>query len=121
MSGSRNVRVIGDELESTKNVVVVGRKRPIRYVPQMNVELLGIKNKVNKTFHTPDPFVVNNHLNINVYWNGRRLSLNKDYFISESNGVNTGYDTVILTPWSDVNFLPRANDSLLADYYVLVK
>jgi hypothetical protein len=55
-----------------------------------------------------------------VYHNGRRLKLATDgtpitgeYFLSESGGVGTGFDTVNL-----VGFTPNQYSILFADYFV---
>lgn len=78
------------------------------------ISLLGIKDGVNVTFMTPEPFVQNSNLNIKVYLNGQRLwgGAGNDYTVSESGGPGTGYDTVILA------VPPKNFENLIADYRI---
>lgn len=76
-------------------------------------KLVGAKDGVNVTFKVPgtDKFTHNlPYMTIAVYVNGIRLSLIDDYTVAESGGSGTGYDSVILE-WA-----PRSNDKILADY-----
>lgn len=79
-----------------------------------NVNLIGIQNYSNLIFSTPDKFVVNNVLNITIYSNGLRLTQSIDFIIAESEGVGTGYDTIIfmLSP-------PQSDDVLISSYFIL--
>ncbi len=75
--------------------------------------LVGSKDGVNVTFTTPglELFVHNlPFIDISVYYNGIRLSLLDDYFVAESGGPGTGFDTVIM------GIPPLYNDHLFADY-----
>jgi hypothetical protein len=78
------------------------------------VPLLGIKNGVNVTFTTPEPFVQSPNLNIKVYLNGQRLwnGSGNDYVVAESGGPGTGYDTVVLA------VPPKGFENLIADFRV---
>jgi len=88
---------------------------PVARVIQANTkfhqELLGSKNGINRNFITPDKFVGDT---IQLYHNGRRLlylPTRKEYEITESGGIGTGFDMVNLK-W----FAPIATSELYADY-----
>lgn len=79
--------------------------------------LLGAKNGLNRIFTTPEKFLP---LTIRVYHNGRRLvratALSPaygDYYVMESGGPGTGYDTVIF-----LSFTPVEKSGLLTDYAI---
>lgn len=77
------------------------------------VGLTGAIDGVNQVFTTPgnQKFVHNlPFLTLQLYYNSQRLILIDDYFISESAGPGTGYDTVILI------VTPKAGDKIHADY-----
>jgi len=80
------------------------------------IDLLGVKDGVNKTFTTPPPekFVQKDNIKIQVYFNGQRLrhGATNDFTIAESGGVGTGFDTIILA------IAPRNQDVVTADYIV---
>lgn len=80
--------------------------------------LIGVTDEVNRTFTTPDKFThVLNGKTIEVFHCGRRLvqgfvdSFVADYYVSESGGVGTGYDTINM-----VTFAPGAFSFLVANY-----
>jgi hypothetical protein len=77
------------------------------------VGLIGVRDGVNQVFTLPsgDKFVHNlPYLTLAVFVNGVRLSLLDDFLISESGGLDTGFDTVTLDE------APYSNDHLTADY-----
>jgi|MudIll2142460700_1097286.scaffolds.fasta_scaffold00003_135 hypothetical protein len=78
------------------------------------IDLLGLKDGTNTTFQTPEIFMQQGTVVIQVYWNGQRLRLGStnDYTVAESGGVGTGFDTIIMA------IAPRNTDVLLADYIV---
>lgn len=80
--------------------------------------LVGVRNGVNVMFATPgrEKFAHNlPFLDISVYLNGSRLQLLDDYLVMESEGFDTGFDTVqLLVP----PLYP--DDHLLADYILRV-
>jgi len=89
---------------------------------RVGVPLVGPKDGVNRIFRTtPDHFVHDlsgSGKTIELWHNGRRLVqtniLNPglgDYWVEESGGVGTGYDTVTL-----LTFAPIGRSSLLANY-----
>ena len=122
MAGSDNVTLIGREGGNTKNVIIIGRRQELGdgVTPRMDIPLLGTKNGINFTFTTPEFFVHSSILTIAIYWNGRRLRIGRDYTVSESGGLGSGYDTISLTPWSGGKaFLPRSGDELISDYYII--
>lgn len=72
---------------------------------------------IARMYATPEDFI---HDSIEVFHNGRRLKLaidntsaTGDYYVSESNGLNTGFNTVIL-----VSFTPRESSDLSLSYFV---
>ena len=80
--------------------------------------LVGLKDGANVTYTTPglEKFAHNlPFLDISIYFNGSRLALLDDYLVTESGGVGTGYDTIILLVPP-----PVSNDHLLADYILQV-
>jgi len=80
--------------------------------------LVGPRDGINVSYHTPglEKFTHNlPFLDISVYFNGSRLALIDDYLVSESGGVGTGYDTIILLVPP-----PVFNDHLFADYILRV-
>lgn len=77
--------------------------------------LVGAKDGSNPYFHTPgfEKFTHNlPFLDISVYYNGARLTLLDDYYVIESGGSGTGFDTIQLI------VAPRIDDHLTADYVV---
>ena len=87
---------------------------------KQNVELIGVKNGINRIFVVPgiDKFIQgvfgNNIFKILIRHNGRGLVEFDDYTVSESGGSGTGFDTITLT------FSPPARSELFADYVVEV-
>ena len=73
-----------------------------------NVELLGLKDGINRAFTTPADFLPNTQ---SIWHNGRKLHPALDYLISESGGPGTGYDTVTM-----VSLIPVSHSLLTADY-----
>lgn len=82
-----------------------------------DIELIGNVDDVNVIFKTPDPIFLYEELyTIVIYKNGVKQMMNDDYFIAESHGPGTGYDTVIFGIAPTRNPLPP--DIITADYYV---
>ena len=84
----------------------------------IGVLLIGPRNGVNRVFTTPVKFRhVPGSETIEVFHNGRRLvqgsadPRSSEYFISESGGLGTGFDTVSL-----VSFSPSSSAVLVANY-----
>jgi hypothetical protein len=82
-----------------------------------DIVLVGAVNDVNTVFKIPfGSFIQNDDYRIIVYKNGvKQLYLN-DYFIAESGGPGTGYDTVILAVAPAT--IPAPDDVITADYYI---
>ena len=87
-----------------------------------HVALGGALGGGNRTFTTPDAFHHDGAklATVRVYHNRTRLdqtaSTNPndgDYYVSESGGIGTGYDTINL-----LRFTPNPNSVLRADYWV---
>lgn len=78
------------------------------------IELVGVKDGSNTTFHTPEKFVQNANIRIKVYFNGQRLrsGVANDFTVAESGGVGTGFDTIIMAT------APMSFDVLMADYII---
>lgn len=82
--------------------------------PRVSVPLSGVQNGSNVSFTTPVKFLhISPYFLERVYVNGQRLleGAAKDYQVSESGGVGTGYDTVTFA------FPPVSADILLIDFY----
>src|SRR5690606_24175102 len=89
------------------------------YMPfyfKQQISLIGTKNNSNRVFTTPENFINgtfgNNEFRILIRHNGRDLVETIDYYVSESGGPGTGYDTIILC------FSPKPRSVLVADYVV---
>jgi hypothetical protein len=82
-----------------------------------NISLIGARDGVNRIYKVPgsDKFInglfQNSQLSISVYHNGKLLEQNIDYLVAESNGVGTGFDTIIFT-----NYSPPSRSRILASY-----
>lgn len=77
--------------------------------------LVGPKDGSNVTFQVPANERYSHNLpflTIDVFLNGMRLALLDDFYVVESGGSGTGYDTVVLIE------APFADDHLLADYVI---
>jgi hypothetical protein len=100
------------------NVTVTGGAISSFNIKQ-NVELVGVKDGVNRFFTVPSPdkFIngtfAGSEFRILIRHNGRGIIQNLDYAIYESGGVGTGYDTIGI-----VSFVPTANSTLIADYVI---
>lgn len=90
----------------------------IPFAFKQGIMLLGVKDNVNRVFTTPDKFINgsfgNNDFRILIKHNGRDLVEGIDYFVAESGGPGTGYDTIVLC------FSPKPRSVLVADYVVAV-
>lgn len=78
--------------------------------------LVGAIDGLNNSFMVPhnEKFVQETpYIQIVVYQNGIRLLLRDDYFVLESGGSGTGYDTILMVE------PPRPEDKLIADYVVV--
>lgn len=100
-------------LEVTATAVV-----PYKWVEEIN--MIGTKNSINRTFTTPDKFLnglftEGSFFHIHVKHNGKDLYEGIDYTISESGGPGTGYDTINIT-----SFAPKKKDQLKATYAVAI-
>ncbi len=91
--------------------------------PQINVlrkediQLLGVVDDSNTVYTIPSgTFIQNTTYKIIVYKNGVKQAFLDDYFIAESGGPGTGYDTVIFTVAPTTT--PAPDDILTADYYI---
>ena len=82
-----------------------------------DIQLVGTVDAINTVYQIPSgKFIQNADYRIIVYKNGVKQVFLDDYFIAESGGPGTGYDTVIFTVPPTVNPLPV--DVLTTDYYV---
>lgn len=82
-----------------------------------DIQLIGNVNSVNTVFYIPDEsFIQNDNYKIIVYKNGVKQVYLDDYFIAESGGPGSGYDTVIFSVAPEDNYSPI--DIITADYYI---
>lgn len=85
---------------------------------QEDVQLVGIVDGSNTVFTIPSgKFIQNTTYKIIVYKNGVKQVYLDDYFIAESGGPGTGYDTVVMVVPPTTT--PPPVDIITADYYVL--
>jgi hypothetical protein len=75
--------------------------------------LVGIQNTINTTFTTLTKFKHTSQFKEVLFVNGLRQHIPEDYFVAESGGVGTGYDTIIF-----VN-APYPDDILTIDYFTI--
>ena len=82
-----------------------------------DIQLAGAVDDSNTVYSIPfGKFIQNNLYKIIVYKNGVKQFFLDDYFIAESGGPGSGYDTVILVvPPTTV---PAPDDIITADYYL---
>src|ERR1700722_9637258 len=85
---------------------------------QQDIELDGVVDDSNMVFTIPSgKFLFDGNLHkIVVYKNGVKQVYLDDFFIAESGGPGTGYDTVVFTVAPQVDPLPV--DIITADYYI---
>jgi hypothetical protein len=84
---------------------------------QQDIQLDGIVDGSNMVFTIPSgKFLVDGTHKIVVYINGVKQVYLTDYFIAESGGPGTGYDTVVMAIAPQV--LPSPIDIITADYYL---
>lgn len=81
-----------------------------------DIVLNGLVNDSNTVFTTDSIFIQNTTYKIIVYKNGVKQLFLDDYFIAESGGPGSGYDTVILTVAPTT--IPTPVDVITADYYI---
>lgn len=81
-----------------------------------DIVLTGLVNDSNTVFTTSSIFLQNDIYKIIVYKNGVKQLFLDDYFIAESGGPGSGYDTVILTV--PPTTIPTPVDVITADYYI---
>ena len=86
-------------------------------IEQQDIKLVGAVDGVNTVFKIPSgTWIQVAPYKIMVFLNGVRQAFLDDYFIAESGGPGTGYDTVILTIAPEAALLPP--DVVTADYYI---
>lgn len=87
-------------------------------VKNEDVILIGNVDGSNTVFKIPSgKFIENQPLyKIIVYLNGVKQAFLDDYFIAESGGPGTGFDTVIMSVPPEA--VPAPSDVVTADYYV---
>lgn len=103
----------------TKGLEVTSGISAIPFVFKQNVTLDGTKDDINREFTVPAPDkFIDGTLGANIFrilvkHDGRELVQGVDYFVSESGGVGTGFDTVTF-----ISFVPGPEDTIFADYVV---
>lgn len=89
----------------------------INVLRKEDIQLLGVVDDSNTVYTIPSgSFIQNTTYKIIVYKNGVKQLFLDDYFIAESGGPGTGYDTVIFTVAPTTT--PAPDDVLTADYYI---
>lgn len=73
--------------------------------------LVGIQDGVNTTFTTPTIFKHTSDFKEVIFTNGLRNHIPEDYFVAESGGLDTGYDTVVFV------LAPDLDDVITIDYF----
>lgn len=73
--------------------------------------LIGSQDTINITFTTPTKFKHTTKFKEVLFVNGLRQHIPEDYFVAESGGPGTGYDTIIFTN------APYPDDILTIDYF----
>jgi len=82
-----------------------------------DIELVGVVDDSNTVYSIPfGKFIQNDLYRIIVYKNGVKQFFLDDYFIAESGGPGSGYDTVILV--EPPTTVPAPDDIITADYYL---
>lgn len=79
------------------------------------VELIGTKDGFNRFFMTPDKFINNDNIKIELFRNGvgpLLLGVGNDFLVSESGGLGSGYDTV------ELQFRPPFDWEILLATYI---
>lgn len=90
----------------------------LSYNRKEDIQLIGAVNDINTVFKIPSgTFIQDNDHKIIVYKNGVKQFYLDDYFVAESNGVGSGYDTVIFT--TPPQTIPAPDDVITADYYLI--
>jgi hypothetical protein len=73
--------------------------------------IIGLQDGFNTTFTTPTKFIhTTNHKEV-IFTNGLRNHIPEDYFVAESGGPGTGYDTIVFT------IAPMVADVITIDYF----
>lgn len=86
-------------------------------IDQQDIKLVGDVNDINTVFKIPSgTWIQSNPYKIIVYKNGVKQVYLDDYFIAESGGSGTGFDTVILVVPPATT--PTPIDVITADYYI---
>ena len=86
-------------------------------IEQQDIQLVGIIDNVNTIFTIPSgTWIQSPPYKIIVYKNGVKQVLGDDYFIAESGGPGTGFNTVVLVV--PPTTIPIPIDIITADYYI---
>jgi hypothetical protein len=100
----------------TKGLEVEGTGSARAFLHKVGISLLGDKDNSNRIFTAPDIFinedVSGDVLTISIFHDGNRLVETEEYFLSESGGTGTGYDTIVITA-----FKPKPKSTLIANYF----
>ena len=103
-------------LHGANNGLSVGASQ-LAVIRKDDVHLIGNVDGVNTVYRIPDPsWIQNSTYKIIVYLNGVKQFYLDDYFIAESGGPGTGYNTVIFTVAPESAVAPP--DVITADYYI---
>ena len=107
-----------DELDGYVQALITEGGGSINYVWRQKIQLIGLKDGLNRTFFTPDKFIngsyFGNIFNISILHNGKELFENCDFTIGESAGPGTGYDMINL-----ISFTPNFHSQLYCTYAIV--
>lgn len=73
--------------------------------------LIGIQNGINTTFTTATKFKHIDNFKEVIFTNGLRNHIPEDYYVAESGGPGTGYDTIVFVA------PPLSDDVVTIDYF----
>ena len=107
-----------DQLDGYVQSGLFGGGSGIQYLWREKVPLIGLRDRVNRMFFTPDKFIngsyLGNNFVITVEHNGKQLYENIDFTIGESAGPGSGYDTI-----NFISFTPNQHSLLYATYAII--
>lgn len=91
----------------------------INYAWRENIELIGIKNGINRQFFVPEYFLDGNYsgnqFSISIFHNGRKLAKGQEFTIGEAGGPGTGFNVINYN-----SFSPISSNTIKATYAVKV-
>lgn len=106
-----------DELDGYVQSIINTGGSSVNYKFVDEVNLIGMKDGINRNFYTADKFLngifEGNNFHIHIKHNGKDLYEGIDYKITESGGSGTGFDTIQF-----ISFTPNTHSLLRANYVI---